>query len=94
MILEHIVKGALKVYFGIFYKVRIKGMENVPKEGGLILCANHIGQLDMFFIAYKIKRLVHFMAKAELYKNPIVKWFLTNVGAFPGKKRNWRHRSC
>jgi len=86
MLLEQIVKGALKVYFGIFYRVRIKGMENVPKEGGLILCANHIGRLDMFFIAYKIKRLVHFMAKAELYKYPIIKWFLNNVGAFPVKR--------
>jgi 1-acyl-sn-glycerol-3-phosphate acyltransferase len=84
--LDHIVKGTLRVYFGIFYRVKIKGMENVPKEGGLILCANHIGQLDMFFIAYRIKRLVHYMAKAELFKNPIVKWFLTNVGAFPVKR--------
>ena len=84
--LDRVVKDALKVYFGIFYRVRIKGMENIPKEGGLILCANHVGQLDMFFIAYKIKRLVHFMAKAELYENPIVKWFLSNVGAFPVKR--------
>lgn len=84
--LADFVKDILKVYFGIFYRVKITGMENVPKEGGLILCANHIGQLDMFFIAYKIKRLVHYMAKAELFKNPILKWFLTNVGAFPVKR--------
>lgn len=86
MLLEHIVKDVLKVYFGIFYKVRIKGMENIPKEGGLIMCANHVGRLDMFFIAYRIKRLVHFMAKAELFNNPVVKWFLLNVGAFPVKR--------
>lgn len=86
MWLEHVVKSVLKVYFGIFYRVRIRGMENIPKEGGLILCANHVGQLDMFFIAYKIKRLVHFMAKAELFDNPVLKWFLSNVGAFPVKR--------
>lgn len=84
--MDRFVKFLLKIYFGIFYKVEIKGMENVPKEGGVILCANHIGQLDMFFIGYKIKRLVHFMAKAELFNSRIVAWFLKGVGAFPVKR--------
>ncbi len=84
--MDRIVKFLLKIYFGIFYKVEIKGMENVPEEGGVILCANHIGQLDMFFIGYKIKRLVHFMAKAELFNSRIVAWFLKGVGAFPVKR--------
>lgn len=84
--MDRFVKFLLRIYFGIFYKVEIKGMENVPKEGGVILCANHIGQLDMFFIGYKIERLVHFMAKAELFNSRIVAWFLKGVGAFPVKR--------
>lgn len=61
-------------------------MENIPKEGGLILCSNHAGELDMFFTGYKMKRLIHFMAKSELFENPFLRWFFTNIGAFPIKR--------
>lgn len=84
--LVSLVKFCLKIYFGIFYRVEIKGLDNIPKEGGIILCSNHIGSIDMFFVGYKVKRLIHFMAKAELFENAIVGWFLTNVGAFPVKR--------
>jgi 1-acyl-sn-glycerol-3-phosphate acyltransferase len=40
----------------------------------------------MFFIAYKMKRLVHFMAKAELFKSPLLAYILKGIGAFPVKR--------
>lgn len=84
--MEAIVKLVLKVYFGIFYRVEFVSIDNVPKEGAYVLCHNHLGQMDMFFIAYRLKRLVHFMAKIELFKNPIVGTFLRSVGAYPVKR--------
>ena len=60
------VKFLARVIFKIFYRFEVEGMENIPLKGGAIMCSNHPGTLDMFFIACKVKRLVHYMAKEEL----------------------------
>jgi 1-acyl-sn-glycerol-3-phosphate acyltransferase len=84
--MKNFVFFLLKVYFGIFYRVSLVNMQNVPKKGGAILCANHIGQMDMFFIGYKLKRLVHYMAKEELFKVPLLGAFIRYFGAFPVRR--------
>ena len=38
---------------------------------------------DMFLIGTRIKRRIHFMAKAELFENPLLGWILRRIGAFP-----------
>ncbi|WP_456049033.1 lysophospholipid acyltransferase family protein [Acetivibrio cellulolyticus] len=76
----------MKIVFSLLYRVKIVGMENVPKDGALILCANHNGEMDMFFIGYRLKRLVHYMAKEELFKNPLLGGFIRWLGAFPVKR--------
>lgn len=57
--------------------IRIKYVhrERLQLEGAYILCANHTHALDPFLIALGGRRQVHFMAKAELFKN----WFLRKI---------------
>lgn len=81
-----IVKFMLRIFFGIFFRFEIVGRENIPEKGAALLCANHNGELDMFFIGCKIRRLIHWMAKAELFKNPAMSYFLNEAGAFPVKR--------
>nr|WP_010250151.1 lysophospholipid acyltransferase family protein [Acetivibrio cellulolyticus] len=85
MLIE-IFRFFVKIVFSLLYRVKIVGMENVPKDGALILCANHNGEMDMFFIGYRLKRLVHYMAKEELFKNPLLGGFIRWLGAFPVKR--------
>jgi len=84
--LIEIFKGFIKIVFSIFYRVKIIGKENLPKTGPIILCANHNSELDMFFIGYKLKRLVHYMAKEELFRNRIASGVMKWLGAFPVKR--------
>lgn len=66
------------------YKIEYVGLENVPKEGGFILAANHMHALDPVFIGLGIQdRQLHFMGKKELFENPIAKHFLTKLNGFP-----------
>ncbi|AUG57554.1 MAG TPA: 1-acyl-sn-glycerol-3-phosphate acyltransferase [Ruminiclostridium sp.] len=83
---KEILRFIIAVFFSVFYRVQIIGIENIPKEGAAILCSNHISELDMFFIGYRIKRLVRYMAKEELFKNPLLRFFITRLGAFPVKR--------
>lgn len=59
------------------------GRENIPSNGGVLLCSNHIHNLDPTLVGAFIKRQTRFMAKAELFKAPILKAILPKVGAFP-----------
>lgn len=84
--LINLFRGFVIIVFSLLYRVKIIGKDNLPETGPLILCANHNGEMDMFFIGYKLKRLVHYMAKVELFRNPLLGGFLRWVGAFPVKR--------
>ena len=64
------------------YRLRVRGLENVP-EGGFVLAANHTSNFDPWplGIPFLPDRQLRFMAKAELF-NPVLAPFLRAGGAF------------
>lgn len=72
-----------RIFFRTFYRVRVIGKENIPKNGGVLLCCNHISLLDPPFLGTFIDRNIRFMAKAELFEIPILKGLIKKLGAFP-----------
>lgn len=61
----------------------IKGSENMPKDGACFVCGNHISNWDPVFAAIAVKRPVHFMAKVQLFRIPLLGKLLRALGAFP-----------
>lgn len=68
------------------YRVEIIGSENEPADGPLLICANHISNADVVVMASSMKRQVRFFAKAEIFKVPLLSWFVRNMGAVPVKR--------
>ncbi len=56
--------------------------ENLPPEGGCLICANHIAAVDFISVAAVCRRRVRFLAKIELFRIPIVGWLMSRLGAF------------
>ncbi|MBT2288608.1 1-acyl-sn-glycerol-3-phosphate acyltransferase [Paenibacillus albidus] len=81
-----ICRGLLRLIYAILFPLKIVGKENVPEEGGVLLCANHISLFDPMTIGIKLNRQVRYMAKAELFAIPGLGWLITKVGAFPVKR--------
>lgn len=69
-----------------FYRIKVLGRENFPQNQGVLLCTNHIDNLDPPVVGLTAPRPVHFMAKEELFQLPILKSVLPNVNAFPVKR--------
>jgi len=71
----------------LVYRLRVTGTENVPREGGLVLSANHTSNFDPWPLCLPLwpKREGRFMAKSELY-TPILKPLLNAAGAFPVRR--------
>lgn len=67
----------------IFWKVRHRGIEHIPKRGGLIIAANHQTYLDPFWLSTPIKRPIRFLAWNVALGWPIVGRLLRWFGAWP-----------
>ena len=79
------VKFILKVLFTIFLRMDVKGEENVPMNGPVVLACNHISLLDPPVLGTAAPRKVQFMAKAELFV-PVLGTIYKLLGAFPVKR--------
>jgi len=67
----------------IFWRVEIKGIDNIPKNGGLVLASNHVSYLDPIILGISIKRKIYFIAKKEVFNNIFGSLLLRNLNAFP-----------
>lgn len=67
----------------VYTRMNVKGKENIPCEGGLIIASNHIAFSDPAVIVAHCPRTVHFMAKSELFEDPLKAVFMRNMNAFP-----------
>ncbi len=67
----------------LIYRARAIGTENVPLTGPVILAPNHFSQWDHFFAALYLRRKVRFMAKSQLFTNPVITMIISHGGAFP-----------
>lgn len=76
------VYGVLKVIM----LLKVKGTENIPREGAFLLCANHRSFMDPVLIAASCNRQLTFMAKEELFKVFLLGRLIKALGAFPIKR--------
>ena len=77
-----IIRGVLL----LLLRCRVKGMENVPKHGPLLIVANHIQLVDPILIGVLLSRKVSFMAKEELFHSRFSRFFMRSFGAFPVRR--------
>ncbi|GAB4421402.1 MAG: lysophospholipid acyltransferase family protein [Anaerolineae bacterium] len=85
------------LYFHTVADVERIGFENFPATGPCILAANHISNMDVIYVGLHAPRHPHFMAKVELYKNPIFAWTIRLCGSFPvhrGENDAWALRQA
>ncbi|MDI3339116.1 MAG: lysophospholipid acyltransferase family protein [Sphaerobacter sp.] len=63
--------------------MRIEGLEHVPPRGGALVVANHLHNADPILLVAAFPRPVFFMAKKEVWKVPVARFFAELAGAFP-----------
>ncbi|BCB04550.1 lysophospholipid acyltransferase family protein [Bacillus sp. KH172YL63] len=79
-------RGLVKSILSPLYRIEVQGTEHFPKEGGVLLCANHIDNLDPPVVGISAPRPVSFMAKEELFRVPVLGKLLPDLRAFPVKR--------
>ncbi len=79
----HAARGWFTAALWLLTGYRVSGVRNVPRTGPLIVVANHLHNLDPLVVAVAIPRPVHYMAKAELFRIPVLGSVIRFGGTFP-----------
>jgi len=67
----------------LFTRWRVRGKENIPRQGALLIVANHLHLTDPPILSVSIDRKALFMAKEELFHSRFSRHIMRSFGAFP-----------
>lgn len=81
-----LIKFIGSVIIKLCFRFKVIGIENIPLTGPVVIASNHASLLDPPIIGVATNRPVHFMAKQELFKNPIISFIFKQLGSFPVKR--------
>jgi hypothetical protein len=66
-----------------FYRIRVRGLENLPRRGPALLVCNHISFIDPFLIGACTRRSIRFLMDRRFYKTTGIHWLAKLMGAIP-----------
>lgn len=69
------------IRFKLVYRLKVEGLENVPKDNEYIVCPNHLSTLDPPLMCGVLPRRIAFMAKQELFDIRFLRWWIDWLGA-------------
>jgi 1-acyl-sn-glycerol-3-phosphate acyltransferase len=81
-----LAKALATAIFWVLGPIRAVGKYRVPKEGGVLILANHLADVDPPVVQVTCPRPIHFMAKSELFDMPILGPLVALFGGFPVKR--------
>lgn len=67
-IVYNVIKPIYTILLKIIFRPKVIGKENIPKDGALIFAGNHKHAVDPTMVMMSTDRVVHYMAKEELFK--------------------------
>jgi len=84
---QHVLYRSVRAVVGgfcrRFWRVRIRGLENIPAEGPFILSPVHRSNVDTPLVSLMGSRALRFMGKEAMWKLRLSDWFFTSMGGFP-----------
>ncbi|WP_435015481.1 1-acyl-sn-glycerol-3-phosphate acyltransferase [Tundrisphaera sp. TA3] len=82
-ILPTVVQPFLRIVLALRYRIRVIGLENVPRTGPVLLAANHITWFDGFFLAAVLPRKGTALMYAGIFKLPVIGSLSRRCGLIP-----------
>ena len=87
-----VVRPLVVFFIKVFFHPKIKGLENIPNTGRVLLAGNHTKWLDPVMLVGIQKRQIHFLAKEELFHG-ITKFIAKGMGCIPVNRKIHDHNA-
>jgi 1-acyl-sn-glycerol-3-phosphate acyltransferase len=81
-----ITRAIIQPFFHLYFRLSRIGREHIPESGPVIFASNHRSFLDPFIMGVCSRRPIYYVAKSEIFANPLVAWFVSSLGAFPVRR--------
>lgn len=81
-----IIRVLARIIIFLRTRRRVNGIENVPKQGAVLIVSNHLSYADQFLLSASLNRKVVFMAKEELFRSWVIRYLARAFGAFPVRR--------
>lgn len=82
------LKGLFWLMSVIAYRIKVIGMENLPKEGAALVCPNHVHALDTVIVVVHANRKINVLAKEELFESRFLRFLAKVFGVYPVKQNS------
>jgi len=82
----YLVRVVVRILLILLTRWRVRGKENIPGQGPLLIIANHLNLADPPILSASLNRKLVFMAKEELFRSPFSGYFIRGFGAFPVRR--------
>src|SRR6266516_695880 len=80
---ELLERTGFRTFWSWLYRVELRNADRIPLEGPVILAANHESLIDPWLLGLVTPRPIRYMAKAELWRYPGLRWVMEHFGTFP-----------
>jgi 1-acyl-sn-glycerol-3-phosphate acyltransferase len=77
---------AARMFFRTAFGLSVQGLENLPRTGKLLIASNHRSDFDPPILGGIVPREVHFFAKEELFRRPLLAKLIRYLNAFPVRR--------
>jgi 1-acyl-sn-glycerol-3-phosphate acyltransferase len=80
---EFLLRFICWVLISFAYRLRTKGLENIPDKGAVIIVANHVSFVDALIITAACRRPIQFVMDHNIFKTPVLAWVFRQMKAIP-----------
>ncbi len=80
---EFLVRFLAWILIHTIYRVDVKGIENIPESGAVIIAANHVSFVDPLIVGGVIRRPVRFVMYYKIFQLPVLKFIFKTSKAIP-----------
>ncbi len=80
---EFLLRFTCWILISFVYRLRVKGLENIPDKGPVIVVANHVSYVDALVISAACRRPIQFVMDHTIFKTPGLAWVFRQMKAIP-----------
>ena len=80
---EFLLRFICWILISFVYRLRVKGLENIPDKGPVIVVANHVSYVDALVITAACRRPIQFVMDHAIFKTPVLAWVFRQMKAIP-----------
>jgi hypothetical protein len=80
----------MSVVYRLWFRIRVRGKEHVPRTGGVLIVCNHLSNFDPPMLGWASRpRKSFYMGKKELFDSRVSAWMISSLGA---SREKWPQR--